>query len=122
MARETKAQREARLEAETAQRVAVAKATYTTRMMAVFERAAKENFELEARDGKFRVEDRDDRRFSGTFYLPPVWDEMADVDLFQLEMAVEFKEEARTEREQKAQARAAALAKLDAFERDLLGL
>ncbi len=122
MARETKAQREARLELVREGLLASARASYTERMMAVFERAAKENFELEVRDGKFRVEDRDDRRFSGTFYLPPVWDEMADVDLFQLEMAVEFKEEARLEREQKANARAAALAKLNAFERDLLGL
>jgi FtsZ-binding cell division protein ZapB len=122
MARETKAQRLARELEETAQRVEVAKATYTERMMAVLERAAKENFELEVRDGKFRVEDRDDRRFSGTFYLPPAWDTMSDVDLFQLEVAVELKEEARLEREQKANARAAALAKLNAFERDLLGL
>jgi hypothetical protein len=122
MARETRAQRLARELEETAQRVEVAKATYTERMMAVLERAAKENFELEVRDGKFRVEDRDDRRFSGTFYLPPAWDTMSDVDLFQLEVAVELKEEARAEREQKANARAAALAKLNAFERDLLGL
>jgi hypothetical protein len=122
MARETKAQREARLELVREGLLASARASYTERMMAVLERAANENFELEVRDGKFRVEDRDDRRFSGTFYLPPIWDEMADADLFQLEMAVEFKEEARLEREQKANARAAALAKLNAFERDLLGL
>jgi hypothetical protein len=114
MARKTKA--------EQAQRVAVAKATYTERMMAVLERAAKENFELEVRDGKFRVEDRDDRRFSGTFYLPPAWDTMADVDLFQLEQAVELKEEARAELDQKAQVRATALAKLTAEEREELGL
>jgi hypothetical protein len=122
MARKTKAELAAEREAEQAQRVAVAKATYTERMMAVLERAAKENFELEVRDGKFRVEDRDDRRFSGTFYLPPAWDTMADVDLFQLEMAVELKEEARAEREQKAQVRATALAKLTAEEREELGL
>jgi hypothetical protein len=90
--------------------------------MGVLTRATKENFELEVRDGKFRVEDRDDRRFSGTFYLPSAWDTMADVDLFQLEMAVELKEEARLEREQRAQVRATALAKLTVEEREELGL
>lgn len=113
-------------EAKQAQQVASKQShnasTYTERMMAVLQRAGKENFELEVRDGKFRVEDRDDRRFGGTFYLPPAWDRMADVDLFQLEQAVEFKEEARAEREQKAQVRATALAKLTAEEREELGL
>ena len=122
MARKTKAELAAEREAEQAQQVAVAKATYTERMMAVLERAVKENFQLEVRDGKFCVEDRDDRRFSGTFYLPPAWDTMADVDLFQLEVAVELKEEARAEREQKAKVRATALAKLTAEERGELGL
>jgi hypothetical protein len=122
MARKTKAELTAEREAAHQARYEVAKATYTQRMMAVLERAVKENFELEVRDGKFRVEDRDDRRFGGTFYLPPAWDEMADVDLFQLEVSVELKEEARAEREQKAQARAVALSKLSQEERELLGL
>ncbi len=108
MARKTKAELAAEAAIEQAQRLEVAKDTYTERMMVVLGRAVNENFELEVRDGKFRVEDR---RFSGTFYLPPAWDTMADVDLFQLEMAVELKEEARAEREQRAQVRATALAK-----------
>ena len=122
MARKTKAELAAEREAAHQARYDVARATYTERLMAVLERAVKENFELEVRDGKFRVEDRDDRRFGGTFYLPPAWDEMADVDLFQLEVSVELKEEARAEREQKAQARAVALSKLSQEERELLGL
>jgi hypothetical protein len=121
MARETKAQREARMEAETAQRVAVAKATYTERMMALLARAVKENFEMTVDANEFKLSDRDSR-FHNEYWVPPVWAEVADVQLYELEMAVECKEEERVEREQKASARAAALAKLDAFERDLLGL
>ena len=121
MARETKVQREARMEAELMARLAVAKATYTERMMAVLERAVKENFELVVRNGRFVVEDRDERRVS-PHLLQPVWNETADMDLYALEVSVELKEEERAEREQKANARAAALAKLNAFERDLLGL
>lgn len=126
MTRKTKAELAMEREAEQAQQVASKQSpnasTYTERMMDVLQRASKENFELEVRDGKFRVEDRDDRRFGGTFYLPSAWDRMADVDLFQLEQAVEFKKEARAEREQKAQVRASALAKLTAEEREELGL
>ncbi len=121
MARETKAQREARLELELEGRLAMARATYTERMMAVLERAVKENFELTVRSGKFVVEDRDERRAS-PYVVQPVWTETADMDLYSLEVSVELKEEARAEREQKAQARAAALSKLSAEERELLGL
>jgi hypothetical protein len=121
MARETKAQREARLEAETAQRVAVAKATYTERMMAVLERAVRENFELSVENQCFTVRNRDSRGFD-SYAVTPAWNDMADSELYSLEMAVEDKEEARAEREQKAQARAAALSKLSKEERELLGL
>jgi hypothetical protein len=119
MAKETKAQRLARFAAE---RLEVAKATYTERMMAVLQRAVNQNFELEVCDGKFRVQDRDDRRFSGTFYIPPAWDTMSDVDLFSLEVSVELKEEASAELVRKAQARGKALAKLTEEEKELLGL
>ena len=121
MARETKAQRDARLEAELQARLSVAKATYVERMMAVLERATKENFELEVKDMLFKVEDRDERRRVPHF-LPPAWTETADMDLYSLEVSVELKEEARAEREQKALVRATALAKLTAEEREELGL
>jgi hypothetical protein len=121
MARETKAQREARLELIQEGRLAMARATYTQRMMAVLERAVRENFELEVKNMLFKVEDRDDRR-SSPYMLYPEWTVVSDMALYDLELAVELKEEARAKREQKANARAAALAKLNAFERDLLGL
>ena len=121
MARETKAQREVRLEAERLARVEVAKATYTERMMAVFARATKMNFDLDVKDAKFVVHDRDSN-YREVYSVDPVWSELADSDLYSLEMAVEFKEEAAAERERKANLRATALAKLTAEEREALSL
>ena len=122
MARETNAQRDARLEAERLARVEVAKATYTERMMAVFHRAVKMNFEVAVKPNThFALSDRDERR-STPFFVSPVWSELADSDLYSLEMAVEFKEEVVAERERKANLRATALAKLTKEEKELLGL
>lgn len=121
MARKTKAELAAEREAEQAQRVAVAKATYTERMMAVLERSVRENFELTVSNGKFVVEDRDDR-YAAAFFLNPVWTETADMDLYSLEVSVELKEEASAELVRKAQVRATALAKLSKEEREELGL
>jgi uncharacterized protein (UPF0335 family) len=121
MARETKAQREARTEAERLARVEVAKSTYTERMMAVFARATKMNFDLDVKDAKFVVHDRDSN-YCEVYSVDPVWNVLADSDLYSLEMAVEFKEEAALERERKANLRATALAKLTAEERELLNL
>jgi hypothetical protein len=121
MARETKAQREARLEAERLALVAVAKATYTERMMALLARAVRENFEMTVDANEFKLSDRDSR-FRNEYWVAPVWAEVADVQLYELEMAVEDKEQARAEREQRANVRAAALAKLTAEEREELGL
>ena len=121
MARETKAQREARLEAERLALVAVAKATYTERMMALLARAVQENFEMTVDANEFKLSDRDSR-FRNEYWVAPVWAEVADVQLYELEMAVEDKEQARAEREQRANVRAAALAKLTAEEREELGL
>lgn len=121
MARETKAQREARLELETSQRVFVAKATYVERMMALLARATKENFELRVLDDEFVVSNRDDSRAT-PYFVKPVWSEVADVNLFELEMSVEFKEEERAESERRYQVKQNALAKLTKEERELLNL
>jgi hypothetical protein len=121
MAKETKAQRDARLEAERLAQVEVAKSTYTDRMMAVFARATKMNFDLDVKDAKFIVHDRDSNHRE-VYSVDPVWSELADSDLYSLEMAVEFKEEVAAERERKANLRATALAKLTAEERELLNL
>jgi hypothetical protein len=121
MARETKAQREARLEAEQALRVEVAKSTYTQRMMAVLTRAVKENFELEVKNMLFKVEDRDDRR-SSTYMLYPEWTTVSDIALYDLELAVELKEEARAESERLSALRRQAFLKLTEEEQNALGL
>jgi hypothetical protein len=121
MARETKAQREARLELELQGRLAMARATYTERMMAVLERAVKENFELTVKGNQFLVADRDNRH-ADTFRVYPEWTVVSDAALYDLEVSVELKEEARAEREQRANVRATALAKLTAEERAELGL
>jgi hypothetical protein len=121
MAKETKAQREARLELVEQGRLAMAKATYTERLMAVLERAVKENFELEVRSGLFVVEDRDNR-YNVRHGLKPTWTETADMDLYSLEVEVELKEEASAELVRKAQVRGKALAKLTEEEKELLGL
>jgi hypothetical protein len=67
------------------------------------------------------VSDRDDRRW-GTFPVTSSWNELADVALFELDMAVDVKEEEAKERERRANLRATALAKLSTEERELLGL
>jgi len=121
MARETRAEREVRLEAEHQAQLAVAKASYTERMMAVLERAVKENFELNVSNGQFVVEDRDDR-YRQAYNLQPTWSETADMDLYRLEVSVELKEEASAELVRKAQVRGKALAKLTEEEREALGL
>ena len=121
MARETKAQREARLELELQGRLAMARATYTERMMAVLERAVKENFELTVRSGKFVVEDRDERRAS-PYVVQPVWTDAADMDLYSLEVSVELKEEARAESERLSALRRQAFLKLTEEEQNALGL
>jgi hypothetical protein len=121
MARETKAQREARLELERQERLAVAKATYVERMMSVLRRATKQNFELTVSlSDSFLVSDRDDN--SSYFYVSPAWSEQADMNLNELEWSVESKEERAAEAERRANVRANALAKLTAEERELLKL
>jgi len=121
MAKETKAQREARLELVQEGRLAMARATYTERMMAVLERAVRENFELTVKGNQFLVADRDERRVS-PYTVQPVWTDTADMDLYSLEVSVELKEEASAELVRKAQVRGKALAKLTEEERELLGL
>lgn len=121
MARETKAQRLAREDAERQESLAVAKATYVERMMAVLRRASKQNFELEVSETMhFRVTDRDGRE--DYFYVSPAWDESADMELEALEQSVEWKEEAAAESHRRFQVKQTALAKLSEEERQLLGL
>lgn len=121
MARKTKAELAAEREAELMARLAVAKATYTERMMSVLERAVKENFELEVKNAVFVVTDRDDR-YRQAYTLQPVWTETADMDLYSLEMSVELKEEERAESERLSALRRQAFLKLTEEEQQALGL
>jgi hypothetical protein len=121
MARKTLAQMAAEAEVEHQAQLAVARATYTERMMAVLERATKMNFELEVKAAKFVVSDRDERRVS-PYVVQPAWTETADMDLYSLEVSVEMKEEARVERERVLNLRQTALAKLTDEERKALSL
>ncbi len=120
MARETKAERLAREAAELEKRVELAKSTYTERMMAVLERATKMNFEIEVKDAKFVLSDRDNRYT--TFYVLPAWTEFADTSLWELEYNVEDKEAKHAEAERRANVRKEALSKLSEEEREVLGL
>ena len=120
MTRETKAQRLEREATERLAQVEVARATYTERMMLVLERAIKENFELSVENQCFTVRNRDSRGFD-SYAVTPTWNDMADCELYELEMAVESKEEERVERERLTKAKSAALAKLTKEERELLG-
>jgi hypothetical protein len=121
MARKTKAELAAEFEAEHQAQLAVAKASYTERMMAVLERAVCENFELNVSNGKFVVEDRDERR-RDAHLLQPTWTETADMDLYSLEVSVELKEEARAESERLSAVRRQAFLKLTEEEQQALGL
>ena len=121
MARETKAQRLEREAAERAAYEAEMAATYPARLMAMLERATKVNFELEVRDGKFVLEDRDDRR-DRVVELTLTYSTENQEALHELEWRVDMKEEAEREAERKRLAKQAALAKLTKEERELLGL
>jgi antitoxin component of MazEF toxin-antitoxin module len=121
MARETKAERLAREAQERAAYEAVAAATYPARLMEMLERATKQNFELEVRDAKFVLSDRDDRR-ERTVELTLTYNTENQEALHELDWRVDMKEEAEREAERKRLAKQAALAKLTKEERELLGL
>lgn len=121
MARETKAEREARMVAERqAQLLALAKA-YPARLMALLERAVKERFELTVKEGFFRVEDRDDRR-ADAYLLSYSFTEHADSTLDSLEWAIQSKENERAEQARAYELRRQAFNKLTKEEQQALGL
>ena len=120
----TKAELTAEREAFDAARLEEMVRAYPQRLMAVLERATKENFELTVREGQFRVEDRDGGygRRGEAYMLTLEFSKSGDSTLDRLEWDVEEKEAARREAERKANLRATALAKLTAEERETLGL
>lgn len=121
MARENKAQREARLEAERAARLLAMAEAYLPRLMQLLDRATKENFELTVKNGQFVVEDRDNRR-ANALLLSVEFSIEADHTLDNLQWAVEAKEEERAEQARVYNLRKQAFNKLSEEERNALGL
>lgn len=122
MARKTKAELAAEREAFLAAQEAEARAAYPARLMAMLERATKQNYELTVRDAKFDLEDRDDRHNSYVFGLTLVYSKENEDTLDELDWRLNNKEEAEREAMRRIQVRNAALNKLSAEEREVLGL
>lgn len=120
MARKTKAQREAEAQAAREQQEAAAREAYPNLLMDTLERASKLTFELEVREGKFVVMDRNDP--CDPWVLTYEYTPDADSDLDMLMWEVERQEQAEAEANRKWLAKQAALAKLSKEERELLGL
>jgi hypothetical protein len=120
MARETKAQRLAREAQKRTAFEAEQQETYPQRLMAMLERANKVNYELEVRDAQFVVVDRDDR--NNNFRLTITWSAQSEVELYHLEVALDFKEESERDQRRQRELRRQAFAKLSSEEQQALGL
>lgn len=121
MARETKAERTARMEAQRKAQLAQQAAEFPTKLMGVLERACKVNFEVTVVGGMFVVGDRDDRLEFPAKMLP-TFTEQSQEELNDLERRVWWKEEELRAAQRKVELKVAALAKLSAEEREALGL
>ena len=120
MARKTRTQREAEAQAAREQQEVEAQAEYPSLLMNALERATNLSFELEVRNGTFRVTDRDSPK--DVWELTYSYTPDADADLDMLRWELEQREAAEAEANRKWLARQAALAKLSEEERELLGL
>ena len=109
MARETAAERKARLE----------QLAQETRLMEALERACNARFELTVRDSRFRVvELNEDFRVNLTLEYTPESNSALD----ELVIEVEYIEDREAEAYRREMVRRAALSKLSQEERELLGL
>lgn len=123
MARETKAEREAREAMVREAMLAEQAATYPARLMALMQRAQAVNFEVALVGMTFVLRDRDRDDYDYTkVELDYTYSDVADEDMSVLEWGVDVKEQAALEAERKRNARANALNKLSQEERELLGL
>lgn len=125
MAKETKAQRETREQAEMEYFREVEVTTYLQRLMDVMERACKHNFDLTVKNGKFFLYDRDLPDYmdqEGLFWLASTHS-VADNDILEkLEFRVSFKAKEKEEANRILQLKRSALAKLSKEERNALGM
>ena len=120
MARETRAQREARwaLEAE-AQRKTNSNA-YLSRLMELFEAASSESFELRVENARFVLLDFSNSNAKFSFAYAYDDDDWFELDRFEQEL--KYRKREREEQALRVAAKQAALAKLTKEERELLGL
>lgn len=126
MARETKAERLAREAREREERMEAERSAYPLRLMNLLERVSNlSSFELTVKDGRFNVEDRNDR-YRSDYFLSYAWSEGGQVALEDLTFTVERLEEERAEAERRYAVKKEAERKvrelLSEEERELLGL
>lgn len=126
MARETVAQRNARLEAERLERMLKEQEAYPARLMAVLERVSNEpRFELTVKNGFFTVEDRD-ARYDSEYELSYSWSKHAQETLDSLTWKLEEVEAERAEAQRRVAVKKEAERKARELftdeERELLGL
>lgn len=122
MARETKAERMARIAQEQAEREAALVAAYPANLMEMLERATNQRFfELQVQDSKFRLVDlnapRDQVIELGIFFTPE-----NQIALSELTWRVEVKEAELLEAQRRVEIRRAALSKLTVEEKEILGI
>jgi outer membrane cobalamin receptor len=120
MARETKAERLVREEAEHEARVEALKAEYPERLMAAMARAYENNYDVVPKNNEFRLVDRDER--DNAFTVSYAFTEVNDATLNELDWTLTYKEEKVREERRKMEVRNAAWYKLTEEERQLLGL
>ena len=126
MARETKAERMARIDAELKERQEAEQLAYPLRLMCLLERVTNlSNFELTVRNGFFRVEDRNER-YESVYHLEYLWSTSSQDALVNLTWKVDTVEqelaEARRRVEVKKEAERKVRELLSDEERELLGL
>jgi hypothetical protein len=124
MTKETKAQRDARFDAEREARLVKEVAEYPQRLMAVLARAAKAYFELTVSDNKFQLTNRNDRYdYTSLAYSHS---SESQEQLESLEYDLDRHEEKMAEQKRLAEVKAQALRKVNelftAEERELLNL
>jgi hypothetical protein len=121
MTKETQAQRAQRNDSVHTQVEQLDRDTYIMRMMGVLDRAGAVYIELSVRGSDFYLEDLDDQ-CGDAFLISSKWSVKSDLDLFDLDRAVEYKEQKAAEASRLLKLKAGALAKLTDEERQLLGL
>ena len=122
MARETAAQRNARLESERQAQLAQEVAEYPRLLLWTLEEATqKSNFELTVKNSEFVLMDRDSPR-DNPVALTMLYSQPSQRALETLEWELQSKANERAEQKRRYEVKQAALAKLNKEERELLNL